>query len=281
VLLVLPPLVHRHPGFFAVARAAKLTAGRLGASLEGIVVEDEVKLYEELFREIPPAMEIALERVAGWGELLDALRPGVKTDDLVVVLSARRGTLPWHPRLERLPAQIARLVPESFLIVYPSEADTTRRDDLPSAIALPRGLRPERIVRDLPALPYADALREVIGSGPAGDAPSREEIVAALVAGARDFPTELRPGVVVPHVRVAGIDEPLLYLGTSPAGIDFPHAREPARAIFVLLSPVDRPQEHLHTLAEIARLVSHEEAMRILLGPEAEPAHGAGGDGDG
>lgn len=264
VVLVLPPLVQHHPGFLSAARVAKLTASRIGASLTGLVVDGDGVAFEEILREIPPGVDASFEGVGGWGELLAALRSSLRDDDLVVVLGARRGTLPWHPKLERLPGQLARLVPSSFLVLYPAEADSSRGEERPTS-ALPRGLRPDRIVRDLPQLPFAEALRTLVRSGPGTDPARREEIVAALIAAVHDFPAELRPGVVVPHARISGIEEPILYLGLSAEGIAFPHAREPARAIFILLSPADQPQEHLRSLAEIARLVSRDDLLRELV----------------
>src|SRR5690606_2626707 len=101
-------------------------------------------------------------------------------------------------------------------------------------------------------------------------------IVEALVSGEREFSTELKSGVVVPHTRLMGLEEPLLFLGTSREGIVFPNARDPARLIFILLSPTDRPQDHLTALGEIARLVSNEEAVQELLGDQPVTGRGSG-----
>jgi mannitol/fructose-specific phosphotransferase system IIA component (Ntr-type) len=264
LLVVMPPLIHRHPGFFEAARAVKTVATQLGATMVGLVVDDDADRIAELFAPIKPAMPAHFEGVSGWTRLMHELRQRVRADDLVVVLSARRGTLPWHPKLERLPTQLAGLLPESFLIFYPSEADTPRRDPVVPSV-LPRGLQPDRIAFDLPPGPFDEALRRILSTG-IDDPAKREAITAALVEGEREFSTEVRPGVVVPHARVAGITEPVLFLGTCAEGISFPQARDPAKLIFVLLSPAERPQEHLRSLAEIARLVSREEYVEELLG---------------
>ena len=239
----------------------------------GLVVEEDPARVSELFAPIRPPLPMQFERVAGWTQLIQDLRGRVAVDDLVVVLSARRGTLPWHPKLERLPTQLAGLLPESFLIFFPSEADTPRRDPVVPSV-LPRGLRPDRITFDIPPSHFEEALRTILRKS-IDDAEMVERITAILVEGEREFSTEVRRGVVVPHARVQGIDEPVLFLGTCPQGIEFPQARDPANLIFVLLSPADRPQEHLRSLAEIARLVSREEYVEELLGgkliAQAEP----------
>jgi Kef-type K+ transport system membrane component KefB/mannitol/fructose-specific phosphotransferase system IIA component (Ntr-type) len=264
LVVVLPPLIYRHPGFFEAMRGVKSIASQLGAPILGLGIDEEQDRLEPLIQPIRPAAAIQFERVDGWSRLLSALRDRVSPDDLVIVLSARRGTLPWHPKLERLPAQLAGLLPESFLMFYPAEADTPRRETVAPSV-LPRGLQPDRIVFDLPKTSFPEALREILRST-ITDPDTLERVVAALVAGEREFSTEVRPGVVVPHARVEGIEEPVLFLGTCPQGIEFPQARDAANLIFVLLSPADRPQEHLRSLAEIARLVSREEYVQELLG---------------
>jgi Kef-type K+ transport system membrane component KefB/mannitol/fructose-specific phosphotransferase system IIA component (Ntr-type) len=270
LVLILPPLIYRHPGFFDAARGVKAIASQLGAPILGLGIDEEPERLDPLFEPIRPAASVQFERVDGWGQLFAELRDRVRPDDLVVVLSARRGTLPWHPKLERLPSQLARLLPESFLMFYPSEADTPRREPVAQNV-LPRGLQPDRITFDLPKTGFQEALRTILSA--AIDDPARlEKVVAALVEGEREFSTEVRPGVVVPHARVQGIAEPVLFLGTCPEGIEFPQARDAANLIFVLLSPADRPQEHLRSLAEIARLVSREEYVQELLGGTLGPA---------
>ncbi|HET7276355.1 MAG TPA: cation:proton antiporter [Longimicrobiaceae bacterium] len=271
LVLILPALIHRHPGFHDAARNIKLIANQLGASILSLVVDGDADRYQELFNDIKPAVPTTFESAHGWGALMLDLRKRVKADDLVVAMSARRGTLPWHPKLERLPSQLAGLLPESFLIVYPGEADTSRREEIATG-GLPRGLVPERIVFDLPSMPFEEALERLLATG-FSDRSKVRRIADLLVQSERQFSTEVRPGVIVPHARVNGLDEPLLFLGTSPAGIDFPQAREPARLIFVLLSPASRPQAHLNSLAEIARLVSNEEKVEELIGSgSASPA---------
>ncbi|HET8656216.1 MAG TPA: cation:proton antiporter [Longimicrobiaceae bacterium] len=273
VLVVLPPLAHRHPGFFEAAATTKRLAAQLGASLHGIVIGADAERYAELFRPIKPNVDSTFQRVEGWSALPGALLGQVRLDDLVVVLSARPGTLPWSFRLERLPGRLARLLPGSFLMLYPPEVDTHRRE--PSrAVELPLGLRPDRIVRDLPPAPFEDTLQTILDHGFVAPPRRREEIARVLAAGERDFSSEVRPGVVVPHARVAGITERKVLLGVSPEGVDFPRARGPAHLIFVLLSPIERPEEHLRALAEIAAVVSSEEQIATLLAdqPAAEVA---------
>lgn len=273
VVVVLPPLIHRHPGFFAAARTTKVLANRLGASLLGLSLDSDANRMADLYKPIKPSANATFEKLPGWSSTLTELARQVGPDDLVVLMSARPNSLPWHPRLERLPAHLARIVPRSFLIIYPPEVDTGLSE---SAMLedLPRGLLTERIVRDLPDVRFDEALRMILEHGLPVEPQRLDAIVATLVAGEMDFSTELKPGVVVPHARISGLDQPLIFLGTSREGITFPNSPDPARLIFILLSPAEEAQAHLSALAEIARFVARDDQVATLLdeGPMDEAA---------
>lgn len=276
VVILLPPLIHRHPGFFPAARMTKVLANRLGASILGLSLDSDAGRMAEIYRPLKPSASATFEKVSGWSSTLTELAQRLGPDDLVVLVSARPNSLPWHPRLERLPAQLARLVPKSFLIIYPSEADTSLSE--PAAFAdLPRGLLTQRIVRDLPDVPFEEALRMILENSLPAEPARLDRIVATLVAGELDFSTELKPGVVVPHARIGGLEKPLIFLGTSRVGIQFPNSRDPARLIFILLSPAEEAQAHLSALAEIARFVARDDEIAALLdeGPADEAAMSA------
>ena len=87
----------------------------------------------------------------------------------------------------------------------------------------------------------------------------------AAVRNEEQFSSELVPGVVLPHVRLKGLERPVLLLGVSREGVEFPRARHPARLIFLLVSPAERADEHLRTLAAVARLLSAPDSVRELV----------------
>ncbi|HEU0055455.1 MAG TPA: PTS sugar transporter subunit IIA, partial [Longimicrobium sp.] len=105
------------------------------------------------------------------------------------------------------------------------------------------------------------------------DEETARTLTNVVVRNERQFSSEIVPGVVLPHVRLAGLPGPVLMVGVSREGIVFPRAREPARLVFLLVSPAERAEEHLRTLAEIARLLSAPGRARELLAryaPETE-----------
>ena len=72
-------------------------------------------------------------------------------------------------------------------------------------------------------------------------------------------------GVAVPHAYCSELQARLCIVAQVPSGIDFGAMDgEPVRLVFFLLSPPDDPEGHLETLAEIARIVSHEETRASL-----------------
>lgn len=274
LVVIIPSLIDRHPGFLEAAKTIRSITSQIGASMLGLVVEGDAERYDALFSRSKPAVPSEFQEVTAWNLVVPALRQQVRPDDLVILLSTRRGTLPWHPKLDRLPRQLSGLVPQSFLVLYPSEVEVQRAPPAAGA-ALPAGLIPDRISHDLPRMPFERALRRLVSHGMPDSVTGSEAIVQMLIRSEQEFSTEVRPGVVVPHARVRGLEHPIVFLATSREGIEFPQARKTAHLVFVLLSPPDKPQEHLRSLAEIALLVSREGYVEELL--EADPSSGGAG----
>jgi Kef-type K+ transport system membrane component KefB/mannitol/fructose-specific phosphotransferase system IIA component (Ntr-type) len=264
VILVIPPGSKHHPGFFSATQAVKLMASELGAPLHALVVRGDTPRYEELLADVKPQVPIEFENIDRWSQLFTFFREQLQPDDLVIILSARRGSLSWHRELERLPSFLAGVGPESFIMLYPSDAEPTFRRDF-SGTTLPSSLSPERVVFDLPRVPFTQALDMLLRTAFAHEIRKLRGIAQQVAASEQEFSTEILPGVVVPHARVPGITEPMLFLGISPEGVEFPTAKQPAHLIFLLLSPMDGAEAHLRDLADVARLVSRGERVQALV----------------
>jgi Kef-type K+ transport system membrane component KefB/mannitol/fructose-specific phosphotransferase system IIA component (Ntr-type) len=259
VTAVLPPAAERHPGFGEALRTVNLLAQGAGASLSILTIGGDVERLKALQAGVKPALPAAWERVEGWGELLLRLDGTLKGDDLLALVSTRRGTLAWHPRLARLPEQLAARAPGSLLAIFPPEPGTAAPD---GAGPLGDAVEPERVVR-LGAVSFIAAVGQLM-EGVFDDRTVRE-LANVVVRNEEQFSSELVPGVVLPHVRLKGLARPVLLLGVSRPGVEFPRARHPARLIFLLVSPAERAEEHLRTLAGIARLLSNPGRVRELM----------------
>jgi Kef-type K+ transport system membrane component KefB/nucleotide-binding universal stress UspA family protein len=238
------------PGFFESVRSIKLMASRLSAQVHAYTIGTSAESYERHFEAVRPDTPLEVTRFDRWPDALSALAEALRPSDLVVVLSGRRGALSWHPELERLPGQLAAMVPESFVMIYPAErsAPDSERHVLP-----PEGsIVPERVVFDCsPRLEEAlDALLATHFAPP--------DVRGVRSALLRDWPrtmTELREGAVVLHTPVGGIEDPITFLACCGEGIELPGVETPARLLFVLLSTLDGSDEHLRHLQEITGVV--------------------------
>lgn len=262
IVIVYPPSVQHHPGFLEAARVVNHIASGLGASLMGIVVQQDPKRIEDAYAAVTPALPITWEVVAGWDDLFPRLDEVLQPDDLVVLLSARRGTLHWRSRLERLPGRLAALRPHSFIAVYPPEVDATG-DPVHSGGRLFDTLAPDRVV-ELQTSAFATALREVVTAAFDGH-PQASALCGTIVRNEELVSTEILPGVILPHARIHGLAQPVVAVGISREGIVFPRASAPVRLIFLLVSPAENAEEHLRYLAAIARLLGTPAKVSELL----------------
>jgi len=267
IVVLIPQGADHTPGFLEALRTLKQMANRLGATIHGYTVRAPARIYKAHLDAVKPEAPTTIERASGWGDAIQMLTEELRRDDLVVVLSARRGAIAWDPALERLPAMLADMGPESFIMLYPSEVVVSAAHTA-AAGALPHTLTPDRVLFDLPTKDYREVLRALLSTEFASDPERLESIEAAVMRSVKAFAPELRPGVLVPHARLPDLKRTLVFLGVSREGIEFPHASEPAQLIFIALTPEDQPHEHLNRLAEIARLVANPEEVERLLRAE-------------
>jgi Kef-type K+ transport system membrane component KefB/mannitol/fructose-specific phosphotransferase system IIA component (Ntr-type) len=264
IVLVIPPMADRHPGIGTALAALKTLTSEVDARLELLVVQDDPDPYRKLVERIKPALPFEIEGVEGWGPLLWELRTRLEPQDLVVVLSSRRGTVTWHKELEKLPSQLSSLVPESFLVMYPPDQEAgPAAVGIPGQDVLPFGLSPERVVLDLPGGHYREAMNSLLASHFEDEA-RIQSVCERLAASEEEFSSEIRPGVALPHALVPGLKQPLMFLGTSREGIRFPHGTDPVRLVLVLLGPMDRRFDHLRLLTRLARILRQSEDLERL-----------------
>lgn len=147
IILILPKSVDHKSGYYDAVKTIKEIAYSLGANLSVIVVKDDIKGYEETFKQIKPNVTTQFSYMPSWGELIHSYLNTLKKDDLVIVLSSRRGTIGWHPRLEELPRKLATSTSESFIIFYPQEKEAFDSRGT-KGIEMPRTILPKREYED-------------------------------------------------------------------------------------------------------------------------------------
>lgn len=94
---------------------------------------------------------------------------------------------------------------------------------------------------------------------------SREELVAKVIAREKIGSTGFGKGVAVPHVKHGGVTKMAAAIGLSSRGIDFNALdRQPVYSVFLLLSPEDRPEEHLQAMEVIFKNLGKDTFRRFL-----------------
>lgn len=135
--------------------------------------------------------------------------------------------------------------------------------------------RPRRFARLLSAKTFIDRLTSADRRGAVGelsrvlaaasglDAARVEE---AVWARERIGTTGIGDGIAIPHARLAGLHRPLVAFGVAPQGIDFDAADgQPARLVFLILTPVEHPGIQLEILADISRTLKDPDVRSKLV----------------
>jgi PTS system fructose-specific IIA component/PTS system nitrogen regulatory IIA component len=96
-------------------------------------------------------------------------------------------------------------------------------------------------------------------------ADEKADIIAAIMKREELGSTGIGRGVAVPHTKHASVEKLIGTVGVSPAGLDFESLDgQSASLFFLLVSPPDRPGDHLRALENISRQLRDETFCRFL-----------------
>ncbi|MDQ0216760.1 Kef-type K+ transport system membrane component KefB [Oikeobacillus pervagus] len=125
VILILPNNVVYKPGFEDSISIIKGMASQLSAKIKALVIRDSLEMYEKASQQVHPNIKIDFHSIDSWNSLFERNLNNVKSTDLVILLSARRGTVAWNPDLEVLPKKLASMNLGNFIVFYPTEMKET------------------------------------------------------------------------------------------------------------------------------------------------------------
>ncbi len=125
ILVVVPEGADHMNGFPEAVRALKRLAYQLGAPLKLLTVASDPTPYVRRFKRARPETEVEGAGLPGWHGMAERLAVEVRTDDLVVILSARRGQVAWTPELDQAPREVGPALTESIIVLYPSDMAAT------------------------------------------------------------------------------------------------------------------------------------------------------------
>jgi len=124
------------------------------------------------------------------------------------------------------------------------------------------------IKADLSADEKPAAIRELVESLAASGAVKSadvEAIVSAIMKREELGSTGIGRGVAVPHTKHASVGKLIGTVGVSQAGLDFESLDgQVASLFFLLVSPPDRPGDHLRALENISRQLRDDTFCRFL-----------------
>lgn len=129
-------------------------------------------------------------------------------------------------------------------------------------------LNPGQILAEMKAVNRWDAIDELItllvetGRIRRED---REAIAAVVKRRENSMSTGIGFGIGIPHASTDLISEVTGAFGRSSSGIDFDALdSQPVRLVMLFLVPQGQFQKHLHTLADIAKLLHQPEFRKML-----------------
>ncbi len=126
----------------------------------------------------------------------------------------------------------------------------------------------DAIRADLQAEAKEEAIREMTGSlvdvgGIAEE--DKESIVKAIMTREELGSTGIGRGVAVPHTKHPSVDRVVGTVAVSADGIDFNSLDgDKVQLFFLLISPPDRPGDHLRALENIARQLRDDMFCKFL-----------------
>ncbi|MCR4412273.1 MAG: PTS sugar transporter subunit IIA [Thermoguttaceae bacterium] len=129
-------------------------------------------------------------------------------------------------------------------------------------------ISPGAINADLRADGKEEVIREMVqGLLDAGKIPANEfeSIVRAILNREELGSTGIGRGVAVPHTKHPSVDQLVGTVAVSTEGVDFDALDgEKVHLFFLLVSPQDRPGDHLRALENISRQLRNDTFCRFL-----------------
>src|SRR5436190_4115511 len=129
-------------------------------------------------------------------------------------------------------------------------------------------LGPEQIIPDLQASNRWEAIDELINNLVTTNkikAENREAVAAVVKKRESSMSTGIGFGIGIPHASTDLIYEVVGALGRSKKGVNFDALdNQPVNLVMLFLVPQGQFQKHLHTLANIAKLLHKAEFRQAL-----------------
>jgi Kef-type K+ transport system membrane component KefB/mannitol/fructose-specific phosphotransferase system IIA component (Ntr-type) len=265
VIVVFPENIEHHPGYVRSMRNVKRLANAMGAMVTGLCMQDSLRRIHSRFETLKPELASTFLGFRDLDDVLKTLKKRIEPTDLVVFLSARRGTAPWSSELERLPTRLGDLADQSMVFLFPTEIDgrassTARIATTPDVSDL---FKPRRVVLQMPSMPFADAVRALLEVRFEGDELKLDALATELLREDTGYAGEVFEGVMLLHARTPMVRKPMVFIATSSDGLAY--VDHQLHLVVLLVSPAETSlQDHLQAYSELGRILSGIDDVRRL-----------------
>lgn len=134
----------------------------------------------------------------------------------------------------------------------------------------------EAIIPQLKATTRNEAITELVEALADAGAVARRnvgEIIKAVIARESQATTGIGKGVALPHKKLKCVKKPVGTIGRSSEGIDFGALdSKPVYSVILLLSNLDKPDEHLQAMETIFKHVQRDMFRKFLRQSETQQA---------
>ena len=124
------------------------------------------------------------------------------------------------------------------------------------------------IVAPLKSTKRDDAIKELVDTlakAGAVDASLVDELAKSVIKREKKGSTGFGHGVAAPHVKTLDVQRVHAAVGIAPAGLEFQALdRQPVHVVFLLLSPEERPEEHIDAMECIFGVLTQDRFRRFL-----------------
>ena len=116
LILVIPPLSERLPGFLESLHIVQTIAEQTSAKIHTVCSPRNRATLEKIYGEQKPTVDSQWTEVANWRDLVNQLSKVLTTEDLCLLITPRQGSAAHEPRFDKDPSVIAEKFPTMNLI---------------------------------------------------------------------------------------------------------------------------------------------------------------------
>ena len=168
----------------------------------------------------------------------------------VVVLDTHKETAPGPAATTQVPVEALKQEP------------TVASDD---PLVLSSLLSTDKICLWDKPVPKEIALRELVESIKGVAIGDPKTVLIQLLKREQESSTFLNEGMAFPHLRIEGLQKPVVSLGIAKKGVSDLSADQPVNLIFLLLSPREQPSLQIYLLSLAARAARSRQLPQNLL----------------